>query len=125
MAWKDIDISLIRQHDGDIRTDTDVDAIKNSITNIFKTIQGSRRMAPSFAMPMHNLLFNQIDNVMLSQIKSMILNAISMWEDRIYVNLLTVMPDYDNNRVDINLEIKLKNDPEDRVFNVNDTLVMK
>jgi len=125
MSWKDIDINLTKQHDGDISVDMDIDAVMNSITNIFKTMQGSRRMVPSFAMPVHNLLFNQIDNIMLSQLKSMLLNAISMWEDRIYVTNLTTEADPDNNKVNVNLEFRLRSDLEDRVFNVNETLVMR
>jgi len=125
MVWRDIDINLTKQHDGDITSSTDIDAVKSSISNIFKTIQGSRRMVPSFAMPIHNLLFNQIDNLMLSQLRSLLLNAISMWEDRIYINNLTSTADPDNNRVNVHLEFRLKSDLDDRVFNVNETLVMQ
>lgn len=125
MAWKDIDISLDRQHDGDIKSNLDIDAVINSITNIFKTMQGSRRMVPSFAMPIHNLLFNQIDTIMLSQLESLLLNAISRWEDRIYVINLTSTADTDNNRVNVHLQFRLKSDLEDRVFNINETIVMR
>jgi len=125
MAWRDIDINLTKQHDGDIATDVDIDAVKNSIRNIFKTMQGSRRMVPSFAAPVHNLLFNQVDRNMLSQLRSLLLNAISMWEDRIYVNSLTSEADPDNNRVNVSLEFRLKSDLDDRVFNINETLVMQ
>lgn len=124
MTWKDIDISLDKQHDGDAKSNIDVDAVKNSITNIFKTMQGSRRMVPDFAMPIHNLLFNQLDNIMLSQLENLFLNAITRWEDRIYIVNLTSTVDADKNSVDVHLEFRLKSDIEDRVFNVNETLVL-
>lgn len=125
MGWKDIDIDLERQHDGDFKADIDVDAVINSVTNIFKTFQGSRRMVPSFAMPVYNLLFEQIDDISMSSLKSMLLSAIDLWEDRIYIDYLDAVADHDRNRIDLRLQMRLRNDPTDRVFNINETLVMQ
>jgi len=124
MVWRDIDITLNRQHDGDIKADEDIDAIINSIINIFKTFQGSRRMVPSFAMPVYNLLFEQIDETTLSQLEGVFLNAIEMWEDRIVIKDIKATADEDNNKINISLKFSIKSDLEDRVFNVNETLVM-
>jgi len=125
MGWADIDINFEKQHDGDIRGDYDIDAIINSITNIFNTFQGSRRMVPSFAMPVHNLLFEQLDAITMSSLEDMLLMAIERWEDRIYVNYLKAIADHDNNRIDIKLEFRLRHDVEDKVFNINQNLVMQ
>jgi len=125
MVWRDIDITLDRQHDGDVKIDEEINAVINSITNIFKTFQGSRRMVPSFALPIFNLLFEQIDEMTLSQLETLILNAIETWEDRIYINYLKAFADPDNNKIDIKLEFRLRNDVSDRVFNINETLVMQ
>jgi len=122
MVWKDINMEFDKQHDGDIKAETDIDAVINSIRNIFKTFQGSRRMVPSFAMPVYNLLFEQIDNITLSNLENMLLQAISTWEDRIYINFLKATADPDNNTININLEFRLKSDLEDKVFNINETL---
>jgi len=124
MVWRDIDITLNRQHDGDIKADEDIDAIINSIINIFKTFQGSRRMVPSFAMPVYNLLFEQIDETTLSQLEGVFLNAVEMWEDRIVIKDIKATADEDNNKINISLKFSIKSDLEDRVFNVNETLVM-
>ena len=124
MNWRDIDITLNRQHDGDIKADEDIDAIINSIINIFKTFQGSRRMVPSFAMPVYNLLFEQIDETTLSQLEGVFLNAVEMWEDRIVIKDIKATADEDNNKINISLKFSIKSDLEDRVFNVNETLVM-
>jgi len=125
MAWKDIDINFDKQHDGDIRADIDIDAIINSLQNIFQTFQGSRRMVPSFAMPIYNILFEQLDNITLTELEDMFLMAIERWEDRIYVNFLEVTADHDNHRINVNLEFRLRHDVEDKVFNINETLVMQ
>lgn len=125
MTWKDLDINLTKQHDGDVLVDEDVDAIINSIINIWKTIQGSRRMIPSFAMPSHNILFNQLDDETLDQLEYMLLQAIEIWEDRIFINQFKLEPDYDNNTIECKLEFRLKHDFEDRTYNVNETFVLQ
>ena len=125
MTWKDIDINFEKQHDGDIQGDHGINAIYNSIGNIFNTMQGSRRMVPSFAMPVYNLLFEQLDAITMSSLEDMLLMAIERWEDRIYVNYLKAIADHDNNRIDIKLEFRLRHDVEDKVFNINQNLVMQ
>ena len=49
--WKDLDILLRKQQDGDLKVMTDEDAVVNSLSNIFGTMQGQRRMLPEFALP--------------------------------------------------------------------------
>jgi len=125
MVWSDIDIEFNKQHDGDIQVDTEIDAVINSIQNIFRTFQGSRRMVPSFAMPIYNMLFEQLDDITLNNLENMFFQALERWEDRIYVNNLNLIADHDNHRIDVNLEFRLRNDVTDRVFNVNETMVMQ
>ncbi len=96
--WKDIDISFGRKHDGDINNMTDIDAINNSLENIFRTIPGSRRMLPTFASSIHHLLFEQIDNSTASSIGHIILDGIENWEDRIAIENINVYPDEENNK---------------------------
>jgi len=81
-------------------------------------------MVPSFALPIFNLLFQQIDDITLSQLEDLILHAIITWEDRIYVTNLKAIADPDNNKIDIKLEFRLKNDVSDKIYNINETLVM-
>ena len=125
MSWKDIDINLSKQHDGDIVVRRDIDAIIDSITNIFETMQGSRRMIPEFAMPIYNILFEQIDEITLSDLEDNLLNAISTWEDRIYIEDLKAIPDEDNNLINVKLKFRLLSDLSDKTYNFNKTLVFK
>jgi len=62
-TWSDIDIFMERQDDGDVTREIDVDAVLNSITNIISTVQGERRMLPTFAAPIAGLLFEPIDEI--------------------------------------------------------------
>jgi phage baseplate assembly protein W len=70
--YHDIDINLTKSLTGDIITDTDVDAIKNSMTNITKTIMSSRVMLPDFAFNGNELLFEPLSEEVANSIASVI-----------------------------------------------------
>lgn len=101
--WKDIDNEFRRGVNGDIISMTNNDAIANSLSNIFQTFQGSRRMVPDFAMPMYGLLFEPIDEVTANALASVILNGIERWETRIIVEGLDIEADPDKNQYEISL----------------------
>lgn len=95
--YSDYDGSFVKQADGDVKKDTDVDAIFNSITNIILTIQGERRMLPTFASNIKHLLFEPIDEISARLIAENMLDAINIWENRISVTGFDIEPLYDNN----------------------------
>ncbi len=95
--YSDIDIFLEKQTDGDIQRDTDYDAIKNSLWNIISTIQGSRRMLPTFAMDIHKLLFEPIDAITADLIGNRLIDSIEVWDDRVTIDGLEIEPVYDDN----------------------------
>ena len=94
--WKDIDIKLRKQQDGDVMAMENEDAIINSLRNIVQTLQGERRMLPLFAMPMYGLLFEPIDEQTAYKIGSEMLAAINNWDDRVSVQNVHVHADTDN-----------------------------
>ena len=107
-TWKDIDIFMRKQRDGDILIMKDVDAIKNSLYNIMTTMQGSRRMLPNFALPLYNLLFEPIDSVTSNKIANTMLKAINDWDDRILVQQLKIQPKPDSGMYFITLTFRIK-----------------
>jgi phage baseplate assembly protein W len=106
--WKDLDILLRKQQDGDLKVMTDEDAVVNSLSNIFGTMQGQRRMLPEFALPFFNILFEPIDEQTAYLIGNEMLNAIQLWEDRIEVLNVNVYPDEDNLQYVVTLTFKLR-----------------
>lgn len=106
--WKDLDILLRKQQDGDLKVMTDEDAVVNSLSNIFGTMQGQRRMLPEFALPFFNILFEPIDEQTAYLIGNEMLSAIQKWEDRIEVLNVNVYPDEDNLQYVITLTFKLR-----------------
>lgn len=105
--WVDIDINLDKKANGDFSDNMDVDAIKNSLGNIWKTLPGSRRMLFPFASPSWGVLFEQIDEITARELGRMLLKAIERWEDRITVENLHVTADPDNNQYIVRLTFKV------------------
>lgn len=107
--WRDLEIDIIRQNNGDILVDTDYEAIKNSIRNIFLTEQGTRRMLPTFAAPFQFLLFEPIDEVTANRLGELLLMAIEKWEDRVFIENIHVEADEDNNQYNVQLTFSMIN----------------
>jgi phage baseplate assembly protein W len=97
---------------GDIKNVTDNTAIQNSLTNIFKTLPGSRRMLHPFASPTWGMLFEQIDDETAMRFGEMLLQAILRWEDRIIVKNLHVSPMEDQSQYVVTLTYKVITDGE-------------
>lgn len=111
--WKDIDISFQKQKDGDIATNYGVDAIKNSLTNIFGTLQGQRRMIIDFAAPIFNLLFEPVDEITAENIASLLLLSIEIWETRIELRGLNIIAIPDANMYRCTLTFVIKEDSQE------------
>ena len=107
-VFSDLDMEFTRATDGDIKKDSDVYAIVNSLNNIVSTMQGSRRMLPEFAQDIWNLLFDPIDEDTARLIGSRILEAIQVWEDRVEVRRVNIDPDYDANQYNISVDFRIK-----------------
>lgn len=95
--WADFDDGFNRQSNGDIQKDADIKAIFNSLTNILKTTQGERRMVPTFASNVQQLLFEPIDDITARKIAESLIEAIKIWEERIDVTGFDIEPRYDEN----------------------------
>ena len=108
--WVDLDIELNQKADGDIADMKENSAIENSLGNIWKTLQGSRRMLFPFASPSWGVLFEQIDETTSRELGRMLLKAIERWEDRIEVENLHINADPDNNQYVVQLTYRVISD---------------
>ncbi len=115
--WKDIDVNFEMKNDGDIKDMTNENAIANSLTNIFQTIQGSRRMLPEFALSIYNLLFEPIDEITAGRLGELIWDAIARWETRIVIEGLDIISDEDNGLYEVNLNYYIGNTGNDDNIN--------
>jgi phage baseplate assembly protein W len=107
-GYTDIDITCLKQRDGDVRLLEDVDAINANLYNIALTMQGSRRMMPQFAYNAYDMLFKNMTDATATQLGYVILAAIESWEDRIDVTNINVEPDSLLNRYIVTVSYTLK-----------------
>lgn len=95
--YSDFDGTFTKQSDGDIQKDSNVDAIFNSLTNIILTVQGRRRMLPTFASNIKKLLFEPIDEITSRRIGEELIDSIRIWETRINITGFDIEPMHDEN----------------------------
>lgn len=117
--WMDFDIEMKKSHNGDVLADEDIEAIKNSIGNIWQTIQGERRMVPSFGGKSNNILFEQLDNYTLNNIKSLLLGALERWENRIIIKDIQTEPKEEENMIIVKLSFSIRGQATDKIYNIN------
>jgi len=108
--WKDFDNEFNRKANGDVQDMTNIYAITNSLTNIFETFQGRRRMLPEFALPIYGLLFEPVDEITSYRLGEMILEAVERWEPRVIVDNIDVIARPDSNEYRVSLEFRIVND---------------
>ena len=86
---------------------TDLIALKNenaiarSIRNLVLTVPGERPFQPVLGSNVSNLLFDNMDKLTASAIRSEIETTIENFEPRVEVDEITVEPNYDNNEFNV------------------------
>ena len=108
MAWKDIDIFLEKQADGDIKAMIDEDAINNSLINIFSTMQGERRMIPDAFIYIHSLLFEPMDEKTAQRLGEGLVEAVFKWDDRVVIDNFNIDINEDANQYNTKLYYRMQ-----------------
>lgn len=107
--YSDIDIELNINRSGDIRKETNEEAVKNSLINIAETIQGFRRMAPTFALNGYSVLFEPMDDTTATELGELMVDAIEQWDDRVIVEKIFVFKNYEEQRYDVTMTYRIRN----------------
>ena len=116
--YSDVDIDLAKKTDGDITQDTNIDAVKNSLSNIIETLPGSRRMLPEFAGDIYKILFEPIDKETAYILGEKIIEAINLWDDRVEITGLNIEPKYDLNLYRCNMNFKMTGSVGNRIYTI-------
>lgn len=87
----------------DIVVDKDINAIKNSLYNIFTTNLGENLLNPEFGCNLKRTLFEAITPLNASMLGTVIKTAINKWENRVSLTRVDIFPDIDNNEYLINI----------------------
>ena len=82
-------------------------AIARSIRNLIMTVPGERPFNPVLGSQVTNLLFETLDKLTASSIKSEIENTIVNFEPRVRLNDVTVDARPDNNQFDVSIQYNI------------------
>ena len=102
-TYSDIDSTFTITDGGNVKVVYDLDAINQSIRNIFATIAGERVRNPiGSALIRH--LFEPMSSLTTKKIRQEITNSITFFEPRVQVLNLQVIPHHDMNFYQIEVE---------------------
>ena len=79
-------------------------AIARSVRNLVLTIQGERPFQPVLGTGVSRLLFENMDKLTASAIRSEIRTTIENYEPRVEINEILVEPDFEGNAMHVTLQ---------------------
>ena len=79
-------------------------AIARSVRNLVSTIQGERPFQPVLGTEVSKLLFENMDKLTASAIRSEIRTTIENYEPRVEINEITVEPDFEGNAFNVTIQ---------------------
>jgi len=82
-------------------------AISRSIRNIVFTLPGEKFFNPNFGSRVSRMLFENVDEIVASNIRDEIALSIVNYEPRVTLIDVVVIPDYDNNSLDVIIQYKI------------------
>ena len=82
----------------DIEASYDLEAIRNSLYNIFTTRKGQKLLNPLFGGSLDQHLFENITEFKAKILGDSIVDSVSRFENRVRVDSVQVMPMYDENQ---------------------------
>ena len=94
--------------------------LEQAISIILSTPVGTRVMRPKFGSRLHELLFAPINVQTIAQARRYVEEALGMWEPRIQVTSVDVLPDPQDKagaclRIEVHYEVKATHDPRSLV----------
>lgn len=98
----------------DIVTSNNIDAVKNSLFNLFTTVPGQKILNPVYGLNLLQFVFTGITSQNANMLGSLILEGIRRFEPRVEVKKINVFTDIDNQTYEIGLRLSVPS------LNIND-----
>ena len=92
-------------NDTEIKGDVNLEAIRNSLRNLFNTMPGQRFLWPDYGLDFYQFLFWPITEGNGQIIGDTLLRVIEKFEPRVYVQNVNVVGDPDNSAYNITISI--------------------
>lgn len=107
--FKDLSITFDKHPQSrDLLVVKNENAIKMAIKNLIVTMKGEKFFNSSFGTSVSNLLFDNMDFGIAGQLQNEISLAIAKYEPRVNLTNVTVLPNFDNNGYDVEVEFEIK-----------------
>ena len=91
----------------DLKVDYDLNAVKNSLRNMFITNRGEKLLNPYFGIGLASFVFDQVTQSTAKIIGDAILTNINTFEPRVQVNRVNVIANEDDNSYTINIIVSV------------------
>jgi phage baseplate assembly protein W len=115
--YRDIDLDMmIHPLTDDLIQLKNIDAINKSLRNILKTGRGERVFDPEFGSTVLSSLFEPMDMMTASTLKTQVENAIMLYEKRVRVTQVRVLPDIDRNAYEVFIHYVPKNSRREEIL---------
>ncbi len=101
---------------GGIQLSSEAQKVKESIWIILRTGLGERVYRPNFGSRLAELAFAPMNTETLIRIRLYVLEALEVWEPRIFIDEVRTDPDPVRGRVDIIINYRLKDFPDIHSF---------
>ncbi len=113
-GFKDISATFkINPINSDLIGLVNYNAIARSVRNLILTVPGERPFNPVLGSGVNALLFNQLDNITSSSIKTEIVTTLENFEPRIELNNVIVAPNAEQHRFDVTIQYYIVGIPLD------------
>jgi phage baseplate assembly protein W len=89
----------------DIIASFDLDAVKNSLFNLFTTIPGQKILNPIYGLNLYQFLFTGVTDSNSRAMGTLILDGITKFEPRLQVKKIYILPDIENQTYFIGLRL--------------------
>jgi len=89
----------------DLKVDNDLNAIKNSIRNMFLTNRGEKLLNPYFGIGLNGFVFEQVSETTAKTVGDLIVDNINTFEPRVKLQKINIVANEDDNSYTINLII--------------------
>ena len=111
--YRDLDLNFtIHPLRKDINKNLDEVAIVNSIKNIVSTNHYEKPFQPDFGSNVRRMLFESLDNITASALEREIEQSITNYEPRIKLLGVKVIPDFENNGFNVEMQFYILNKSE-------------
>ena len=104
----------------DIMIDYDIDALKNSLLNLFSTSPGDKILSPEFGLDLREFIFEPVTRERAFDLQRKIFTGITRFEPRMVVSSVVAVPNFDSMEytITINYSVPTLNITNARLFSV-------